>query len=299
MDLKYLQTFYAIVEEGSFSKAAKKLNYTQSTITFHIGQLEKDLKTPLFEKIGRRMMLTKAGEELIPYVKEVLSSIEKMQNFRSDLNQCRGELKIGAPETLLCFCLPIILKEFHEKAPLVRLSLVSMNSRNVNEALREDRIDIGVFYNRIELKEDIDVYPFGTYHLIAFASPQIKQAYPDFITPNQQFPLLTRIVQPMPGSLRRTFDEYLHKKQILLGNTIEVRNSQIIKNLARNDMGVCFLPKFAVTEELERGELVEIPTDMNAAAVSAVYGRHKNKWVSPAMQLFMDLLQKHADGSML
>ena len=61
MDLRYLQTFKEIVREGSFSGAARKLSYTQSTITFHMDQLEKELDTMLFEKVGRRMVLTKAG----------------------------------------------------------------------------------------------------------------------------------------------------------------------------------------------------------------------------------------------
>ena len=73
MELKYLNTFRMIVEEGGFSKAAERLNYTQSTITFQIGQLERELSVRLFEKIGRRMILTKAGEDLLPYVDEVLS----------------------------------------------------------------------------------------------------------------------------------------------------------------------------------------------------------------------------------
>ena len=72
MDLKYLRTFRTIVTEGGFNKAAEKLSYTQSTITFQIGQLEQELSVALFEKIGRRMVLTKAGEQLVPYVDEIL-----------------------------------------------------------------------------------------------------------------------------------------------------------------------------------------------------------------------------------
>ena len=67
MELKYLNTFKVIVEEGGFTKAAERLNYTQSTITFQIGQLEQELSVKLFERIGRKMVLTKAGERLIPY----------------------------------------------------------------------------------------------------------------------------------------------------------------------------------------------------------------------------------------
>ena len=68
MDLKNLYTFYMITREGGFSEAAKKLNYTQATITFHVGQLEKELDVKLFERIGRRMVLSQAGVQLIPYV---------------------------------------------------------------------------------------------------------------------------------------------------------------------------------------------------------------------------------------
>ena len=61
MDLKYLETFKTIIEEGSYARAADKLGYTQSTITFQVQQLEQELSIKLFEKIGRRMQLTKSG----------------------------------------------------------------------------------------------------------------------------------------------------------------------------------------------------------------------------------------------
>lgn len=77
MELKYLQTFQAIIEEGSFTKAAEKLNYTQSTITFQMGQLEQELSAKLFERTGRRMLPTKAGEQLYPYVHSAERSVHR------------------------------------------------------------------------------------------------------------------------------------------------------------------------------------------------------------------------------
>ena len=108
MDIKYLNTFRVIVEESSFTSAANRLNYTQSTITFHIAQLEQELNTKLFEKLGRHMVLTKAGEQLIPYVNKVLDSVNQMRNFENDLKECRGDLHIGVGETLLCFQQPLL-----------------------------------------------------------------------------------------------------------------------------------------------------------------------------------------------
>ena len=80
MDLRRFITFKTVVEEGSFLRAAQKLCCTQSTVTFHIQQLEQELAIPLFEKIGRRMCLTAAGKKVLPHVYDltkVMASIRR------------------------------------------------------------------------------------------------------------------------------------------------------------------------------------------------------------------------------
>lgn len=296
MDLRYLQTFKEIIRQGSFSKAAQKLAYTQSTITFHVAQLEKELDTALFEKAGRRMVLTKAGEEFIPYVEEVLAAVEKMKNFQTDLAECKGTLRLGAPESLLCFRLPVLLKEFHQQAPKVHLYLQSMNSRNVQKALKEDRIDIGLFYlNKQDVDDTLTWKKGATYPLVLCGSPRLKRKYSHFSTAHQEYPLLSAIVQPMPGSLGEKFKDYLEEKDIRLGNMIEIRSTQTIINLVKNDVGICYLPEFVVAEEVQRGTLVELETDRSAAPIVSAYGYRTNKWISPAMQLFLEILRQHLD----
>ena len=85
MDLKYLNTFRVIAEEGSFTRAAERLGYTQSTMTFQMGQLEQALSARLFEKVGRRMVLSQAGRQLLPYVERVLEAVNQMHCFTQDL----------------------------------------------------------------------------------------------------------------------------------------------------------------------------------------------------------------------
>ena len=89
---------------------------------------------------------------------------------------------------------------------------------------------------------------------------------------------------------RQMFEAYLQEKSIRLDHTIELWSIHTIKNLVKNDVGITFLPRFAVAEELESGELEEIPTDMKKRHITAVCAFHQNKWVSPAMELFMKLL---------
>lgn len=289
MDLKYLHTFRTIVEEGGFSKAAEKLNYTQSTITFQIGQLEQELSTRLFEKIGRKMTLTKAGERLLPYVNEVLQSVDKLRCFEDDLAQCQGDLHIGIGETLLCYRMPAVLKEFHRLAPNARLFLRSMNCYAIRDELLGGTLDLGVFYEDVGgFGSSLTAYPAGTYETVLVASPAIKDRFPDFITADQTLPIPFVINEPN-CIFRQIFEQYLRERSIILDHTIELWSIPTIKNLVKNDVGLSFLPGFAVQEELARGELAEIPTEITHSCIPAVCAHHKNKWISPLMRLFIDL----------
>ena len=96
MELKYLTTFKTILETGSFQKAAERLNYAQSTITLQMQLLEQELSVKLFEKIGRRMELTQAGEGLLPYIDAVLEAVRQMENYGKCGHLLAGPLRNAA-----------------------------------------------------------------------------------------------------------------------------------------------------------------------------------------------------------
>ncbi len=88
------------------------------------------------------------------------------------------------------------------------------------------------------------------------------------------------------------FDGYMKKKNISLGNRIELRSTQTIKNLAVNDVGICFLPEFVMQAELERGELEELETDRTFPPIEGFFGYRESKWMSPAMKLICEVLNQ-------
>lgn len=289
MDLKYLHTFQTVVTQGSFSKAAEKLNYTQSTITFQMGQLEQELSVKLFEKIGRKMVLTKAGEALVPYVEEALQSLNKLRYLKQDLKDCEGEVHIGVGETLLCYKLPAVLKAFQHAAPKAKLFLRSMNCYEIRNELLNGALDLGIFYEDVGgFGSNLTTCPLGTFPLVLVASPTIGKQYSDFITPDRHIPV-PFVINEKNCIFRQIFEQYLQDRAILLDHTIELWSIPTIKNLVINDVGVSFLPQFAVQEELSCGELVQLPIELEAS-ITAVCAYHKNKWISPLMALFMEML---------
>lgn len=203
MDLKYLNTFRVIAEEGSFTRAAERLGYTQSTMTFQMGQLEQALSARLFEKVGRRMVLSQAGRQLLPYVERVLEAVNQMHCFTQDLTQCRGEITIGVAETLLCYRLPPLLKAFHRRAPQARLLIRSMGCYDIRDGLMDGSLDVGLFYENIGgLSSQLVTHPVGTFPVVLTAAPQVKALGPDSWLLTIKSPCPSSSTNPTPFSAR-------------------------------------------------------------------------------------------------
>ena len=246
MELKYLHTFQTIVDAGSFARAAEKLNYTQSAITFQMAQLENELGAKLFEKVGRKMALTQAGAQLLPYVRDVFASMDRLRCFEKELALCQGDLRIGVGETLLCYRFPAIVKAFHRRAPKARLFLRSMNCYEIRDALIAGELDVGVFYENVGgFGSSLTTVPFGQYPALLVASPEVARRCPDFITPDRSIPVPFIINEPN-CIFRQMFEGYLRERAILLDHTIELWSVPTIVNLVKSDAGVSFLPRFVV-----------------------------------------------------
>jgi DNA-binding transcriptional LysR family regulator len=124
--------------------------------------------------------------------------------------------------------------------------------------------------------------------LALVASPDMGKLYSDFVTGDKKLPV-SFIINETNCIFRQIFEDYLKEKSLILDHTIELWSIPTIKNLVKSDVGISFLPRFAVARELAAGELVELPTAVSHPYIRAVCAHHKNKWISPLVQLFIDL----------
>lgn len=167
-----------------------------------------------------------------------------------------------------------------------------MNCYDIRDELLKGNLDLGLFYEDVGgLTSSLTTYTAGSFPLALVASPAVKKKFPDFVSENQELPVPLIINEPK-CIFRQIFENYLNKKSIRLDHTIELWSIPTIMNLVKNDVGISYLPRFAVCEALETGQLAEIETDLKDVSITAVLGHHKNKWLSPLMELFIDLCTK-------
>lgn len=288
MNLKRFLTFKTIVEEGSFLKASQKLYCTQSTVTFQIKQLEQDLSLQLFEKIGRKMVLTQAGEKILPYVYELARVMENIEGTaQQESSEPTGELKVLIAETQLAYKMASVLKEFRIRAPKVRLSLQSQNCYKIRDELIADKADLGVFY-RVGNDDALKVHEFEQEPLVLVASPLLTGL--DLQKRDQHIDL--GFISNGPKCLfRQTFESIIQERNISIDNMIELSSINTIKNCVESNIGISYLPRFTVEKELHEGSLQELAFTDAPQMIKPLCGYHAGKCVTPAMEVFIDCMR--------
>lgn len=189
-----LKVFLSVARNLSFTKASQELFVTQPAITKHIQELESLYKTRLFERLGNKINLTAAGELLLEHTERILDDYKRLDYEMHLLhNECSGELRLGASTTISQYVLPPVLARFIEKFPQVSLSLLNGNSRDVENALQEHRIDLGLVEGNLRLP-NLKYTTFLKDELVAVVHTHSKLVKLDEITLNElcKMPLVLR-----------------------------------------------------------------------------------------------------------
>ncbi len=292
MELRNLRTFQMIVDQGSYQKAAEMLGYTQSTVTAQIQQLEKELGIPLFERIGRRMVLTEFGQNTLEKARTLLQLSDELLYMRKS-EGVSGVLRVDMAETLLCYRMQPVLREFRTKAPQVKLIIRSPNYLKIAENVRNGSCDLGVGYSMDWHCDPFVAEDLGVAHMALLASPDFPQY--DFDTPNQEL-AATFVTDEPDSNFRTSLEAYFRRKDIKLEHTMELWSIETIKRCVVSNLGFTYLPRFIAKAELESGLLREIPFSMTDTPSQVLCIRHKNHFLSPAMELFITILREHMLG---
>jgi LysR family transcriptional regulator, transcriptional activator of the cysJI operon len=140
-----LKVFQSVARNLSFTKASQELFVTQPAVSKHIQELESQYKNQLFERLGNKISLTPAGQLLMDHSERILNSYKQLEYEMNLLHdEHSGELKLGGSTTITQYILPSLLAIFTEKFPQIKITLINGNSRDIEKALQEHQIDLGM-----------------------------------------------------------------------------------------------------------------------------------------------------------
>ncbi len=171
MEFRQLKTFRAVADNLSFTRTAQKLFMAQSSVSAQIKALEDELDIKLFDRIGRTVVLTDAGNKLYDYARRMEEMTDEIRSEVSDHTSTRGHLTIRVPETLAAVYMPEIIHQFHRISPKAHLNFINCSDRQLKEELNSGRIDLAFLMTDSISFKDVNVKMLKTEKLTLTAHP--------------------------------------------------------------------------------------------------------------------------------
>ena len=259
-NLSSYRIFYTVANTGNISKAAKELYITQPAISKSIQKLEESVGCKLFSRSSRGVVLTDEGKLLYEHVSEAFETLTMgEEKLKRSIELGVGHLKIGVSSTLCKYLLLPYLKEFIRQNPHISISISCQSTNDTLKLLEDNKIDIGLIGKPENLKnihfdflEEIeDIFVAAKDYLRNLKARGIQK---DHILQSSTLMLLDK-----NNMTRQYIDDYLQENQIIIKDSIDISDMDLLIDFARIGVGVACVIKNFVREDLENGTLMEIP----------------------------------------
>jgi DNA-binding transcriptional LysR family regulator len=258
LDSRQLRAFSILARTGSFTATAKQLNLSQSAISHAMKALEQEIGCRLLDRLGKTVVLTQAGEQLLGHALKILA---EMESARSQLDRLgkwgSSRLRIGASTTACQHVLPGVLREFKESFPQCAISIEPGDTPEMIDALREHRIDLAV--NLEPRREEwLEFRPLFTDELQFIVSPLHPWAAEGRV-PREDIPRQNYILYGKTSYTFRMIEDYFKQEQIVLHSLLDLGNMEAIKELVKLGLGVSILAPWTARKEIKDRSLVALP----------------------------------------
>jgi DNA-binding transcriptional LysR family regulator len=257
MDLDQLHTFLEIVRLKSFSKAAQTCYRTQPAISAQVRQLEQELNTTLFERLGTRISLTVAGRIFAEYAEQILELRRRAQDSINELEKVpRGELVIAANEATCIYILPDVFAEFKKQFPNVQLLVDRSYGTRVVQAVLDNQADFGITQLPVQEKK---------LQVVKIHSDEIRLLVPYHHRLAQYTQIMPRdligepLLMPKTGTTRSRLNEWLDPVEDEMTISMELDSTEMIKRFVIAELGVSFLAASLCAEEIDSKRLSAVP----------------------------------------
>lgn len=171
MEIKQLKIFRVVADSLSFTRASEKLYMAQSSVSAQIKSLEQELDLKLFDRIGRRILITDAGKKLYDYARRMEEMTREIRSEISDGKDSEGLLTVRVPGTIASVYMPQIIKDFHKTHPKVKLDMINCSDTQLREELNSGRIDLAFLLTDAVHIRQVNIKMLKTEKLVLAAGP--------------------------------------------------------------------------------------------------------------------------------
>jgi DNA-binding transcriptional LysR family regulator len=252
MDIRQLDMFRAVAEEGSFTRAAQRLHVSQSAISRQIKLLEDELGGLVLHRGARRVTLTHPGELLLRMASRVQQDMQEVVSQISDTHELRrGTLTLAGGMTVCMYILPRLLKRYRSLYKQVDLRVASGSAEEIQRMLSSHEVDLALMTLPV-VARDLEVLPVLKEEMVVVTAPGHPLSRKRAVEAAElgRFPL---IVYEPGSNTRKVIDQFFIEEQIPMEVAMETENVEIIKAMVAAGLGVTLIPYMSIARELRHG----------------------------------------------
>ncbi len=285
-----LKVFCDLAETESFTKAAQINKVTQSAVSQQISSLERTFKSLLIERSKKKFRLTREGQVLYDYSKQVIATYEALSSKLQEIKDIiSGTIRVATIYSIGLHDLPPYLKKFLKGYPTVNVHVEYRRANQVYEDVIGNVVDLGlVAYPQRDTK--VEIYPLRKDPLVLIVHPQHPLAK------NKSVRLKSLSGQKFIGfepdiPTRKAIDRLLKESSVQVDHVMEFDNIETVKRAVEIDAGVAIVPQGTVIQEVAKQTLAQMTLEDGDfyRPLAAIY--KKNKVLSPAMKQFLTILK--------
>lgn len=283
MDIKNLVTFIHVAEMSSFTKAAARLGYSQSTVSFQIRQLESELDTQLFERINHTVVLTERGKEVLKYAHQIHQLTQELEETMKEGELVRGHICLAMADSLCDSMVDENFLDFRKRYPGITLKIIAAGTQEMFRLINQNEVDaILTLDNHIYNTEYVIAREKKVgVHFVADAASPVARAGAISVHDLMQEPF---ILTEKGMSYRRLMDEKLAEMSLEIHPVLEIGGTRQICSLVKQGMGISFLPDYVTEEDEKAGRIAYLNVSDFDIVVWKQLLYHRDKWVSPQME---------------
>ena len=289
MELRTINTFLHIAELHSFSRAARELGYSQSAVSSQIAQLEEELGTPLFDRVGKTVRLTDAGLTFQEYARTLLTTAQQAKAALQPAREVRGTLRIALADSVCSTFLPDLLRQYHARCPEVELVLRTATADEMIQMLNSNETDLAYTLDQPILQPNLVLASNVLEPICIVAPPDHPLTQQETVTleelARQEFLLTERGM-----SYRDALDQCMEAHHLALRPYIELGSAAMLAEMVEQGMGLSFLPEYIVRKELEAHRLARLHVPECQITMHRQLFYHRDKWLTPPMKAFIELV---------
>ncbi len=286
MTLRKLSIFLEVAKEKNMTRASKTMHISQPAISQIIKELEGEYRVKLLERIGKKLYLTDEGELLSNYARRILNLYGEFEEKVEDGKKLkRGKLRIGASTTIGIYIMPQLIKAFKEKYPFIDVNISVENTEHIANMLINNEIDIAFVEGNLNIDE-LESEFIWIDELVFIASKNHKWNKREKLS-KKDIEEAEFILREIGSGTRQIFEEKLKQERYKINNILTLGNTEAIKKIVEEDMGVSCISKLTVEEEIKKGSLIEKRAKFNITR-EFKYVYHKDKFFSNLLMIFLE-----------